>query len=485
MKFTSCSTQLVADQVRAFRTWDRDANLPDVLERADFRARPDLVSDTLHRRRAETRGPQPVLVLPYPKDDGTQRTTCLLDPFDDVLYALAVSAIAPAVERALPGSDVVLSIRFVPSRQVFRSEGWRDARKRKGGNVDRKSKSGVGGFDVKDHFGSIAFDSLRRTLYSCGVPDGACEDLIGFLESLGRWPSSPNGIPAGPMASALLGTVALLPLDRVLSRSGRAYERWVDDVVVEVPTEAQFVVLRQEVDRVLSLNSQVLNSSKTWYEERTEPSGGSIGDFDERLDSDEAAPPSLDALRDAVELGDAQRCRFVLGGLTARDDDRAVGFVAENPRLWEMAPTYAGDYLLRTRASLTDDHLEAMVDRCATQPSQGSAAGVAHSARVLAKRRVPRSLGPLLHDAADRLSSGPYRGAAPFLYHSASVSKEKPRVRCERSIDTACALTDVNTARGLVAGLKFDSNSRRIAEGLRALASCRPDLAPTAAWVGT
>jgi hypothetical protein len=88
-----------------------------------------------------------------------------------------------------------------------------------------------------------------------------------------------------------------------------------------------------------------------------------------------------------------------------------------------------------------------------------------------------------LHDAADRASTGPYRGTAPTLYRASAISKEKSTRRHERSIDTAVALSDVNAQRALVSGLKVDSRSRRTERGLAMLERKLPDLSPTIEWV--
>ena len=476
---------MVADQLHAFRTWDHDANLPDVISRADFCARPDLVAAVLQSRHSLGRGGEPLLVLPYPKDDGTHRTTCLLDPFDDVGYALLVSNIGHLVEAALPSDRVVQSTRFHAVGQAYGAEGWRRASLRRGSTVDQSSTSGVGGFDVRNHFDSVSPDLIRLVLHTCRVSDGASEEVARFIEQCGAWPSSPNGLPAGPMASALLGTVALLPVDRLLRRLGVDYERWMDDFIVAAETEARFLTLKESVADLLRLNGQELNASKDWYEEPNNSHQASLGDVGESdSETNEWGDPSISALIDAIESSDPKRCRFVLGGLRARVDESAVALVAGSDQIWAIAPKYAADYLLACRTALAQEHLEVMSERCATTPRQSSAAGIAHCARTLAHRRIPSELGKLLYEAAERISTGPYRAAAPFLYNAASVSKEKARTRCERAIETASAVSDVLSARGLIAGLRYDTRSRRVEAGLKALARCRPDLAPTVAWIG-
>jgi hypothetical protein len=285
------------------------------------------------------------------------------------------------------------------------------------------------------------------------------------------------------MASALLGTVALLPVDRLLGRMGVAYERWVDDFTVEAAAEPTFLEIRRSVHDILGLLGQGLNVAKDWYEQPEAAVDASVGgpvDFEPGGEE----RPSVDALADAVSALDSRRCRYLLGGFRSRRDASAVPFTVSTPVLWEIAPKPSADYLLACRRDLSMTQLEELTEDCIRPPERKSAAGVAHRARVLAKRRVPGALGSDLHRAAERISAGDFRAAAPFLYLAASVSQEKPRVRHQRAIDTAAALRELSGARALVAGLRYDSRPRVVDDGLLMLARNRPELAPTIAWVG-
>jgi hypothetical protein len=286
------------------------------------------------------------------------------------------------------------------------------------------------------------------------------------------------------MASALLGTVALLPVDRTLARESVPYERWVDDVTVAARSELEFNDTEALVQRVLTSNGQTLNHSKRWFEAAPAHDHVAPSQLEWGQDAATSVDSSVDALRRAVARGDAGHCRYLLGALRGRRDTAAVPLVVTESRVWRMGPRYAADYLIECRDALTYEQLEEMGDRCATAlASEDSAAEIAHRARVLARRRVPATLGSQLHDSAERISTGPFRAAAPFLYHASSVSHEKPTKRCHRSIETASAVRDLLSARGLIAGLKFDTRPRSVDKGLSALAACRPDLMPTVAWI--
>lgn len=480
----SVDAEFVSDQIRALEIWDREANLPDVLQRADHRAFPGLVARVISNRETDRRGPEPMLNLPYPKDDGTHRITCLLDPYDDLRFALLASRVARRAEAALPTPSVVLSTRFVPYGRAYGAEDWRAAKVRQRLNIHQRLGSCVGGLDVSNYFASIRMDTIRRILNSCLVPQAQVEAVVALLEGFAAWPTSPSGLPAGPMGSALFGTLALLPIDRLLSKLGVVYERWVDDFMLEASSEWEFREVRDAVAQGLACNGQMLNSKKEWFKEPTADFDQSLGEPD-RLDAavDPMAHLAVDALTDAINSRDSRRCRFILGRLRARRDTRGCLLVVSSDVLWTIAPRQAGNYLVACRDALEPEHLEELGERCSKDPTVETAAGIAHGARVLGKRRVPGQMGAKLYDAAERISTGPHRATAPFLYYGASISSEKPKVRQERSIDTASAVHDLPSVRALIAGLRYDTRPKVVDSGLRALAKCREELLPTVAWV--
>jgi hypothetical protein len=474
---------LIARQLEAVTRWDRSsANLRDVLDRRDLIAAPAIAADVISRRVSDDRGPEPLVPLPYPKDDGTTRRTCLLDPFDDLRFALLASAVAPDINRALPGPDVVLSTRFLPlGPRVFYAENWREAKKRKRHVVGHDPKRGVGGFDVEQHYPTIGTERVVRLLNSVGAQPGVIEELAAMLDGFAAWPVSPRGLPVGPMASALFGTLALLPVDRLLKGLSVTYERWVDDFTVAADDRGTFDAIVIAVNEQLAHAGQRLNESKTWYDAPRDDDDSLVDvDYDFVADPDET---SLEALERAIEARAAKDCRFVLGGLRYRSEPQAAKFVAANDEVWQLAPKHSADYLITCKRVLDEDDIDVLGERCIRTPEDVTAAGIAHCARVLATRRVRASLGPALHEAANRSASTPFRAVSPTLYRAASVSKERASIRHTRSLDTAASLKDLNAQRGLLDGLAVDTPSKTVASALHALERANHDLRPTVAWV--
>ncbi|MEY2464934.1 MAG: hypothetical protein QOH64_3072, partial [Acidimicrobiaceae bacterium] len=334
---------VVQRQLQAFSAWDKNANLRDALDRKDLLGAHGAATAVLARRLRERQGPEPPVSLPYPKDSGAYRQTFLLDPYDDIYYALLASSAAPSVQRGLPGSDVVLSTRFLPQAGgVFAAEDWRAANRRRG-IVDRSGRLPFGGLDVQDQYLTTSPGVVVTALNTCQTPTFVVEEVVAFLEGLSSWPTGPIGLAAGPMASALFGTVSLLPVDRLLARLGVTYERWVDDIVIQCLGESHFETTVEAVDTQLRYRNQSLNRDKTWFEDAREaPLASQWADTSFDNSDDEV---SLAALERAVEEANAPRCRFILGGLKWKHDTSAVPFVVHNDDAWRLAPKHSGDYL--------------------------------------------------------------------------------------------------------------------------------------------
>lgn len=481
--FFSERAELVAGQLEATRLWDRDANLGDVLDREDLLAQPYLVGKVLDARRRQGVEAEPVATLPYPKDDGTYRRTCTINSYDDLLYAYFATVAAPIVNRRLPCEDIVISSRFVPmSSIVYMAEPWRQAKKRRGKIVDKRGTDAVGSVDVASHFPTINRESLSRVCNSCSVPDWLTDRLLTLLDRPSAWPNCPPGLPIGLMGSAFFGTMALLPLDRLLARREVRYERWVDDIDFNCMDQSHFEDIAGSIDALLGFSGQQLNPAKTRYQNVIDLEENSLSELDDQPERGEAIANEA-VLRDAVDRRDRRRCRFALGGLRRHRSTEALQLVVAGDDIWELAPKYAGGFLVSARQSLSDDQLEVLADRCSRPAVEENAAAIAHCGRVLGSRRVPGSMGELLFDSADRASTGPYRAVSPTLYYASSTSRERARRRHERSVDTIGAVRDLNSRRALIAGLRLDTSARSVGPALRQVERTQPDLSPTVAWV--
>ncbi|HEX9854456.1 MAG TPA: hypothetical protein VGC47_04015 [Acidimicrobiia bacterium] len=275
---TRVSDETVRYQLLAHAEWDRDANLRDVLDRKDLLAQPALVASLLAERLSSGTPATAPMSCSYPKDDGTYRTTWVLDPFDELRYSLLASAVAPRVNATLPNDRIVLSTRFIEfGRRVYGAEGWRTARRRQGSVVTRTGPHPVGGIDVERQYETCPLSGIETALNSCGVDGWLVDETMAMLQELAAWPAT-AGILVGPMGSAMFGTLSLLSLDRLLARLQVLYERWGDDVTASTQNERHFTEIVTAVSDLLA-PAQRLNASKTWFGETADhaPSGTEFG----------------------------------------------------------------------------------------------------------------------------------------------------------------------------------------------------------------
>ncbi|MGZ8613087.1 MAG: RNA-directed DNA polymerase [Actinomycetota bacterium] len=163
---------------------------------------------------------------------GVARTIVHLSDRDRRGYDAAVSAVTPAVERALGDGVVANRARSTPIGVVL--EPWGAARRRYARSI---ASAAAGPWraafigDVRDCYGSIGPPIVERALRNLGAPEQPIEHIVGILRRLEE--RGVRGLPVGPHPSAVLANAALVSVDRDLGEatSGPAF-RWVDDVVV-------------------------------------------------------------------------------------------------------------------------------------------------------------------------------------------------------------------------------------------------------------
>jgi hypothetical protein len=122
--------------------------------------------------------------------------------------------------------------------------------------------------DVDSYYASIDHDTLLD-LCSEFVTDPIVLNLI--VQSMKRTETMGGlfwefnvGIPMGSPLSPILSAVALLPLDRALTRAGCFYARYVDDWIVLTKTRAQLRKMVRITNLVLAKLKQTKHPDKTF-----------------------------------------------------------------------------------------------------------------------------------------------------------------------------------------------------------------------------
>ena len=348
---------LVDAALRSARQWHRDEDLPDPLQRQDLYCRPDLVAAAVGRREIEGEPWGTPSTIDYPKMHGGRRTLVALDPPSELFYRLLVASVRFA---DLHLSETVLHARAaeIKSDSWYVKSGRTEHRRLRQLRAKwRQERIPVGLLDVQDHYSTIQLEQLASILYSCGTPDPDVERLITNLRSLHDIPGMPGGLPINREPSAILGTVALLPLDRVISRHGHESFRWMDDIRTPGVSKSAFEDILDVSIRHLSLSGQTLNLKKSkWPEDELEEQLPSLVVEDHEMSCDEAVA----ALRLVYETGDFTQVNRALAVLGRARDARGLGILCDNHEILYRSPAPAGRYLKAVRFHL--DAWEPLLD---------------------------------------------------------------------------------------------------------------------------
>jgi hypothetical protein len=467
------------------RPWWRDADLPDPLDRRDVESRPDLIAAAISRRQADDR----LIGLPHlmcwPKPSGSLRVMTALDPIADLGYRQLVGRIAPAISAATPPH--VHHTRLVVGTNRWATENWRRARTRYDECVERERNSegwsGVGALDVRDHYGSVDLEVLRTILHSAACAEGAVADTLHFLSSFAA-STRRHGLPVGPEASAALGTIALLPIDRRLTRGDTRVLRWMDDILLFVTAEARYLELKGLASDQLSLNGQRLNLEKCNYE----AFAGGVKDIVHEFLSGFADESGRKWFEDpASEL--AARAEWhnpigisrALGQLRSIGDPTGIKTLMSYPWVLRQFPRQTGRYLWSVHADI--DEWSFFTDQVLAETFDGNVASQMWLARLLRVKRVSPTIGLSLFEKGLSLDRVRFAPAANEMLVAAGRSQEKANIRQRRAVDHALEFADLDARRCLLDVCCRETPTRQIRAGIEHLRRADPDLAATLSLV--
>jgi Reverse transcriptase (RNA-dependent DNA polymerase) len=181
-----------------------------------------------------------------PKPSGLQRPLTLLCLEDQVVLQALANVIASktrAKRQPFLFRSVFSNVLDRPG-SIFFFRDWHETYSAFSGKVERHYANGlkwVADFDLAAFYETISHELLLRTAYPrlCDT-----DDVRWIKECLGAWTSeraknaTGHGLPQGPIASALLAEVFLLPVDKAMARF-EGYTRYVDDVRLFAKTELE------------------------------------------------------------------------------------------------------------------------------------------------------------------------------------------------------------------------------------------------------
>jgi len=208
----------------------------------------------------------PVTLVMSSKKSGTSRPFTRLNPIDLTLYQALIDRLAPDIDRALPGRDVVMAYRqTLEPDQVHAFNGTPS----RAAYEDRIQEmfSAFDGMryaitaDITGFFLHIGIDELEHRLYAASTQIDAVRDVLDLLKG---WQTlGIRGLPQGIRPSSPLANLFLTPIDELLASLGIPYVRWMDDWVIGASGFHAAREIQDEVERSLYGIGLTLASDKT------------------------------------------------------------------------------------------------------------------------------------------------------------------------------------------------------------------------------
>lgn len=320
-------------------------------------------------------------------------------------------------------------------------------------------------------------EHLCPLVLSLGAAPAAVDRLMSDLTGLHSVPGMDVGLPIGPEASAPLGTVALLPLDRRLAGLGFIANRWMDDVIVPVPEAGSSPTVLEAAGHQLTWSGQALNLDKSRFVPLDDESDKmvSLGGGGTMI----AADPS-DALAASALLKDPRGVPMALGLLRSREDAGGVATLKANRWIVDRFPKQVGKYLaaVARQVGSWDWILDIVFE--ATTPS--TAAAQLHLTRVLPRSVLSSGVGDEMFGAAQALDRVDYSPLADQLFAAHGRSQVPDHLRRRRAAELAEELGELNAQRGLLSAFARGGVDRTGRAALRHLEANQHELAMTVDW---
>lgn len=491
------ASRLTVENVKLAREWHRDDLVPDVLDHRDTFAAPAAVVHAVEERYRRTGSAIASLIrVDYPKGRSGARPMPLWDPLALHAYRGALTPIVSNLNRGLPTS--VVSRRVLLGRSgCWSAEPWRKARTRFRQEIGAwrlaNPDGGRGVLDVRSAFATIDLDVLLgTTLPSIGCDEAQLGALRRIFGELHDWPGRWSGLLQGLEPSSLLGTAALLPIDRLLARREMQHVRWVDDGVIASDSAGEFLDIAGEIDALLQSSlGQALNPAKTdWQPWKAEMKlNTSMGAGHERED---LFDPLLDyrkplvVLADAEEHGNPDGVGGALTRLAEQESLEGHSFIRRNPWALASLPRECATHITHRNVwpRITAADKSDWMTMC--EPDSGSAKLFRlHLMHVLRSELSNHLSWEVASDEGMRLQAGDGADCALGLeYLAVAGNAARSKGSISELFELASAHPETNAQRALLGAQQRGSLSRARRRDLSECARRSPVLMPLAASLG-
>jgi hypothetical protein len=462
---------LSAAHIRASVQYERQHVIPDPIGLRDIKesATAD-VMEAIARRADDGRLPLRRTAVRWPKnfDPAAYRAVTHLDRLDQLAFRMQVGRCAATVETRL--ASTVLAHRFTFAGGAWASKGvlagWRIRKDTLLPRFETDPSLWLATMDVRLYYPSLDNDTIARALNSFGVDTGVVEEVVGFLSQIQGLPGKVTGVPIGPEASSVLGTIGLVSIDRIAR--GTDYVRLADDLWCVASTDAAAIAWTDMIRSQLGVIGLVDNPTKL----KILTGDDAIAQItDIELDYLTATgPASLAAgmamLRSGIDDQILGRIRFGLGAIARHRSRLGAPILLANLNLLDVEPHAVTAHFRYAMPWLTPGERGTLIDHVLHAPGDHAIAGRLRTAHALATTSVNCS-------QADDLMAGALlmteRKHQPLRQHMilAACRGATPDRRIRAATDLAEATDDLDLRR-TVADLNRRASSRR--EAKRAVA---------------
>lgn len=231
--------------------------------------------------------PKSVLEFEVPKSPYFSRPGVALRIEDRVVYQAAVNSIASLLDQHLEPRDVVFGFRVAKPRQTNRIlehnvNRWLEMRRAL--RSRRKDFRYLVRTDMVGYFEHISHRTLINDLEAAGVKKPV-RDLLSKL--LWQWETSNgHGLPQNLEPSSVLGNFYLDPIDKVMTRAGFRYSRFMDDIYIAASTKLEVKRALQLLTAECRQRRLFLNTKKTEVLEGNKIDAFLVEDNDDLRDID-------------------------------------------------------------------------------------------------------------------------------------------------------------------------------------------------------
>ena len=202
-----------------------------------------------------------------PKPGGGERRLTVLDPLEDATYRRVVGRLAGMLERVL-GPEV--TAHRVASTVPLTLRPWRGERR----EFERRRLALVEGYnvvvktDVRECYPSMRPDVVERAFVGLGPRRDDALRLRRILEGFAA--GGVDGVPIGPVASAVVANAVLAAVDRAIRSASAPHLRWVDDVWATCRDERHAAEVLHRIRESLDAIGLSVNEAKTRVMDRAD-----------------------------------------------------------------------------------------------------------------------------------------------------------------------------------------------------------------------